>query len=550
MYWHLSHLQQFLFNHVCKRKGGLIMKKLILLFIVFLLVFSSVACSSADPISQSAPEESKAAKEDKHSASSNQSQTSVVSEGKAAGNSADMASTAAESPMMNPPNGAEYHEMHFKHYGTNPFVSTEDDKQSTFAVDVDTGSYTVMRNYINRGSLPPEEAVRVEEFINYFKMDYRVPEDETFAIHIDGGNSAFGEGYQLLRVGVKGKEVEVEDRKDARLMFVIDVSGSMDRENRLELVKKSLRLLVDQLGDRDKVGIVVYGSQGEKILDPTSIDEKDKILEAIDRLRPGGSTNAEEGLQIGYEMASEYFKDGAVNRVILCSDGVANVGKTGADGILKTIKKHAQEGITLSTFGFGMGNYNDVLMEQLADKGDGNYAYVDTFSEARRIFTEELTGTLQTIAKDVKIQVEFDPEKVDRYRLIGYENRDIKDKDFRNDNVDAGEIGSGHSVTALYEIKLKGDHRRNLGEVRLRYKDVESEEVEELRAPIQVGDELPKDLEFLASVAEFSEILRGSFWAKESSLRNVLELAEESAEDEQQMEFVRLIKDSIAIKGK
>jgi Ca-activated chloride channel family protein len=315
-------------------------------------------------------------------------------------------------------------------------------------------------------------------------------------------------------------------------------------------VKKSLRLLVDQLGDRDKVGIVVYGSQGEKILDPTSIDEKDKILEAIDRLRPGGSTNAEEGLQIGYEMASEYFKDGAVNRVILCSDGVANVGKTGADGILKTIKKHAQEGITLSTFGFGMGNYNDVLMEQLADKGDGNYAYVDTFSEARRIFTEELTGTLQTIAKDVKIQVEFDPEKVDRYRLIGYENRDIKDKDFRNDNVDAGEIGSGHSVTALYEIKLKGDHRRNLGEVRLRYKDVESEEVEELRAPIQVGDELPKDLEFLASVAEFSEILRGSFWAKESSLRNVLELAEESAEDEQQMEFVRLIKDSIAIKGK
>ncbi|MFD1738068.1 von Willebrand factor type A domain-containing protein [Bacillus salitolerans] len=447
-----------------------------------------------------------------------------------------------------PPNGVAFDNMVFEEYGTNPFVSTEDDTLSTFAMDVDTGSYSVMRNYIKRGELPPDEAVRAEEFVNYFKSNVPSPKDDTFAIHVDGGESPFGEGYHLLRINIKGKEIEAQDRKNANLVFVIDVSGSMDRENRLELVKKSLKVLVEELEPQDRVGIVVYGSTGRVVLKPTSIDEKDQIIEAIEALHPEGSTNAEEGLTLGYEMAREYFEEGAINRVILASDGVANVGKTGHEQILKKIKDYARKDITLSTFGFGMGNYNDVLMEQLANDGDGNYAYIDSFSEARRIFMEELTGTLQTIAKDAKIQVEFDPAKVDRYRLIGYENRDVRDEDFRNDSVDGGEVGAGHSVTALYEIKLKED-ANNFGEVRIRYLDEETQEIEEVKKGLSFeGERLPEDLMFLAAVAEFAEILRESYWAKEGSLESVLELAQESAQTEEQYAFIELVKDAMALR--
>ncbi|MBM7569954.1 vWA domain-containing protein [Aquibacillus albus] len=447
-----------------------------------------------------------------------------------------------------PPNGADYDTMFFEEYGTNPFVSTDDDTLSTFAMDVDTGSYSVMRNYIKRGTLPPDEAIRVEEFVNYFKTNLQAPTTDTFAIHVDGGKSSFGEGYHLLRVGIKGKEIEVEDRKNANLTFVIDVSGSMNRENRLGLVKKSLKVLVDELQPADQVGIVVYGSRGRVVLNPTSIDEKDRIMDAIEELQPEGSTNAEEGLTLGYELAREYFTEDAINRVVLVSDGVANVGETGHEQILNNIKDYAKKDITLSTFGFGMGNYNDVLMEQLANNGDGNYAYIDSFSEARRIFMEELTGTLQTIAKDAKIQVEFDPEKVDRYRLLGYENRDVRDEDFRNDSVDGGEVGAGHTVTALYEVKVKEDTDA-LGEVRLRYLNEETQEVEEVQSALSFeGDSLPEDLLFLSAVAEFAEILGGSYWAKESSLESVLELAESSAQREEHYAFVELVKDTIALR--
>ncbi|GAA0344823.1 VWA domain-containing protein [Bacillus carboniphilus] len=444
-------------------------------------------------------------------------------------------------------NGSETDNMIFEEYGTNPFVSTEDDTLSTFAMDVDTGSYSVMRNYIKRGSLPPDDAIRVEEFVNYFKSNMKAPTNDTFAVHVDGGKSPFGEGYHLLRIGIKGKEIEVEERKNANLIFVIDVSGSMNRENRLELVKKSLRVLVDELQPQDRVGIVVYGSRGRVVLNPTSIDEKDKILDAIEELQPEGSTNAEEGLTLGYELAREYFTEGAINRVILASDGVANVGETGHEEILEKIKDYAKKDITLSTFGFGMGNYNDVLMEQLANDGDGNYAYIDSFSEARRIFMEELTGTLQTIAKDAKIQVEFDPAKVDRYRLLGYENRDVRDEDFRNDSVDGGEVGAGHSVTALYEVKLRDD-TTELGEVRVRFFNDETGEVEEINQAVSFeGDNLPEDLKFLAAVAEFAEILRGSYWARESSLESVLELAQDSAHAEEHYAFIELVKDAMAL---
>jgi Ca-activated chloride channel family protein len=513
-----------------------------MMMMVLVLVLSLMACSSSEDMKRTAADEGTA-----DQAASTKTKQKSANEN-ISYDTTEESKAESPIPMMAPPNGEEYDDMYFKHYGTNPFVSTEDDPLSTFAIDVDTGSYTVTRNYIQRGSLPPEEAVRVEEFINYFTSKNTSPKDDTFDIHVDGGDSPFGEGYKLLRINIKGKEINVEDRKDAHLTFVIDVSGSMDQENRLGLVKKSLRLLVEQLGNQDKVGIVVYGSQGRMVLEPTSIDEKQKILAAIEELQTEGSTNAEEGLAIGYAMASEYFKEGAINRVILASDGVANVGDTSANGILQTVKEYAQDDISLSTFGFGMGNYNDVLMEQLANKGNGNYSYIDTFSEARRIFTEELTGTLQTIAKDAKIQVAFNSEKVERYRLLGYENRDLKDEDFQNDDVDAGEVGSGHSVTALYEIKVQGEDVQDLGEVRIRFENVASGEVEEIKAPLVIGNTLAADLKFIASVAEFAEILRGSYWAKEGSLLDVLELAEETARGEGQLEFVGLVKDTIALR--
>ncbi len=505
------------------------MKRVTIIPLSLLLVASLVACSAGEN------------NESSDLSASEESSQNAYDE---TGNMAKVESQAENAP----PNDAEYDDMYFKHYGTNPFIATEDDSLSTFAIDVDTGSYTVTRNYVNNGTLPPQEAIRVEEFINFFKSTVEPPDKDTFSIGVDGGPSPFGEGYHLMRVAIQGKEIKVDDRKPANLVFVVDVSGSMDRENRLGLVKKSLNLLVSQLEGKDQIGIVVYGTQGRTVLQPTSIDEKDKILQAIDQLQPEGSTNAEEGLSLAYEMARESFTPGAINRVILCSDGVANVGNTGADSILKEIKNYAQKDITLSTFGFGMGNYNDILMEQLADNGDGNYSYIDTFSEARRIFTEELTGILQTIAMDAKIQVDFDPEKVARYRLIGYENRDVKDEEFRNDDVDGGEIGAGHSVTALYEVKLKSETEK-LGNIHLRFKDEETQEIQEITHELRVGETLSRELQFLAAVTEYAEILRGSYWAEDSSLDPVLELAEGSAETESQHEFVRMVKDSMAVKA-
>ena len=333
--------------------------------------------------------------------------------------------TVTNHSQLNPPNDEAYHDMYFKGTGTNPFIDTEDDHLSTFAMDVDTGSYSVTRRYLTDGYLPPPEAVRVEEFVNTFDYNYDPPTEDAFAIHIDGALSKFGEGkrLQLLRIGLQGRVIPAEHRKDAILTFVIDVSGSMDMENRLGLVKKALTLLVDQLRPTDKVGIVVYGSRGRLVLPHTGIEQRSTILSAINALRPGGSTNAEEGLRIGYDLAWRNASVNHINRVILCSDGVANVGNTGPDEILKEIRTYVNKGITLSTVGFGMGNYNDVLMERLADTGDGSYAYVDTLTEAKRIFVKNLTGTLQLIAKDAKIQVDFNSEVVSRFRLLGYENR-------------------------------------------------------------------------------------------------------------------------------
>ncbi|HUT29982.1 MAG TPA: von Willebrand factor type A domain-containing protein [Sedimentisphaerales bacterium] len=443
-----------------------------------------------------------------------------------------------------PPNGEQVDAMFFKNYGVNPFVDTEDDNLSTFAVDVDTGSYTVVRQYLHDGHVPPEKAVRAEEFINYFKYDYEAPHEDVFAVYAEAAPWKFGTGRRnshLLKLALKAREVSDRDRKPAILTFVIDVSGSMNRENRLGLVKKALRMLVENLKEHDRIGIAVYGSRGRKIMDHIGLDEKAEILAAIESLNAEGSTYAEDGIRIGYEMADSAYRKGYINRVILCSDGVANVGQTGADDILKVIKAKADKGVTLSTIGFGMGNYNDVLMETLGDKGNGHYAYVDTLVEAKRIFVENLTGTLQVVARDVKVQVEFNPEVVRSYRLIGYENRDVPDDKFRDDKQDGGEVGAGHSVTALYELKLWPDKTGTAATTYVRYKDADTDEVTEFKRSISTQDfadtvfkfvydgfdsNVSFDFRLAAVAAEFAEILRKSYWAKGAKLSDTLTRAQ------------------------
>jgi Ca-activated chloride channel family protein len=420
--------------------------------------------------------------------------------------------------------------MFFEHYGVNPTIDTEEEPRSTFAIDVDTASFTMTRSFLERSTMPAEAAVRVEEVVNAFDYGYEAPTDgRAFNIHAEAGPSPNRQGYHVLHIGIQGKEVAQGERKPASLVFVVDVSGSMAQEGRLQLVKQSLRLLVDQLEEADQVGIVTYGSSATEVLAPTSAYNKSKIVSVIDGLHTEGSTNAEAGLRLGYQIASKSFKEGGINRVILCSDGVANVGITGPSGILELVESEVKQGITISTVGVGMGNYNDVLMEQLADKGNGNYYYVDKLAEAQRVFVTQLGGTLQVIAKDAKIQVEFDKNAVSRYRLIGYENRRLQSEDFDDDSVDAGEIGAGHAVTAIYEVKLRpGASTAAIGTVRVRYKepnDSSSKLVEQaiVRSVIRADtSSLSSPTQLSLVAAEFGEKLRGSYWARNLSYDDIL----------------------------
>jgi len=428
------------------------------------------------------------------------------------------------------PNDAPYGDVFFAEAGVNPFVDTDDDRLSTFGLEVDTGSYTVVRRFLRDGHLPPREAVRVEELVNAFDYGDRPPRRGDFGLTAEGAPTPFtlNDRSRLVRFAVAAREVDAADRPPATLVFVVDVSGSMDRENRLGLVRDALGELLDELLDDDRVGLVVYGSRGEVLLEPTS--DLERVRRAIGRLSAGGSTNAEEGLVLGYELAAQHLERGRITRVVLCSDGVANVGRTGPSSILERIRRDVDRGIELTAVGFGMGNYNDVLMERLADTGDGRYAYVDTLPEARRIFVEELTGTLYTVGREAKAQVEFDPTAVSRWRLLGYENRDIADDRFRDPTVDAGEIGAGHTVTALYEVKLADGARGRdtLATLRVRYRPADSDRPVELERRLEVGDLAPEwrqaspALRLAAVVAEYAELLKRSYWAKESSMSTVL----------------------------
>ncbi len=456
--------------------------------------------------------------------------TATVATETSAGRSTTMSAPATTTPpAWNEELALPPADMYYQDVGENPLVNTSKRPTSTFSVDVDTASFTLARNYLNRRMLPPPESIRVEEFINYFPQDYPRSK-EPVTVYLEGSPSPYRPENYLIQIGLQARTVSESQRKPAILTFVVDVSGSMDMENRLGLVKRSLSMLLDELQADDRVALVVYSTKGEVVLEHTA--DKEKIRRAIDRLEPGGSTYAEEGIRLGYQLASRNFQESAINRVILCSDGVANVGRTGPDEILRQIEDYRDQGISLTTIGFGMGNYNDLLMERLADKGDGQYAYVDAYDEAKRVFREQLTGTLQMVAKDTKVQVYFDPEEVAAYRLVGYENRVMANQEFRNDRADAGDMGSGHTVTALYEVQLKGSGRV-LGSVSLRYKDPESGEVTEKAFDMSrsvIFSEPSAHLLWSASVAEFAGYLSQSPWARESSLNRIIRNAERAAD--------------------
>jgi Ca-activated chloride channel family protein len=420
--------------------------------------------------------------------------------------------------------------MYFEHYGVNPTIETTAMNVSTFAVDVDTASYAMTRSFLGRDQMPPEASVRVEEIVNYFDYLYTPPEEGDFSLHAEVVPSPQRTGYHVLHLGLKGKEVAAAARPSANLVFVIDVSGSMASGNRLGMVKDSLRLLVEELGADDFVGIVAYGSRARVVLPPTTGAERAAILAAIDGLRTEGSTNVEAGLELGYEQVAKQSLGAGINRVILCSDGVANTGSTKAEEILEKVAEHAARGVTISTIGVGMGNYNDTMMEKLANKGNGNYAYVDGLEEAKRVFVEHLTGTLQVIAKDVKIQVEFDKDIVARYRLLGYENRAMAARDFADDTKDAGEIGAGHTVTALYEVKFKDPEAAQFGVIRVRYKKPRGNKSTLLEKPLpgtlirdSYADAAPPTRLSLVA-ATYAEKLRGSYWVRNLTWGEIREM--------------------------
>ena len=400
----------------------------------------------------------------------------------------------------------------------NPFVMTTAEQFSTFAMDVDTASYTLTRQSLRSGKLPDPERVRLEEIVNAFDYGDKASDKATFRIYQDGAQSQFGAGYNLLRIGVKGRRLGREEQRPAMLTMVLDVSGSMSQPDRIGFARLSLSSLLDQMGADDRIQLIAYSDQAQFVIEPTPSKEKKKIMDAFDRLQCNGSTNLEEGLRRAYEQAVQAFIPGAENRVILISDGVANLGADSAQEILDKVAANRKQGITCSVFGVGAGTYNDQMLEGLANKGDGVYRFLDSAEAVKTAFVDDLAATLNTIAKDAKIQVEWNPKTVRRYRQMGYENRKLTKEQFRDDTVDAGEVGSGQSVTALYELELMPNvtAESNIGTVRIRYQRADNGKVEEISAPLLAATVLKPAhkatpaFKVAASAAEFAELLRNS----------------------------------------
>ena len=446
---------------------------------------------------------------------------------------------------------AEPNTERYETHSDNPIHQVADDPVSTFSIDVDTGSYSNVRRMLLAGQRPPADAVRAEEMINYFDYGYPTPADRSvpFKVSTEIAPAPWNARHQLMQIGIQGYRVAASEVPASNLVFLIDTSGSMQDPDKLPLLKKSFAALARQLRPQDRVSIVVYAGSAGVVLTPTAGDQQDQILGALDRLSAGGSTNGGEGLQLAYAMARSAFIAKGVNRVILATDGDFNVGTVSQQALETMVADQRKSGIALTTLGFGTGNYNDAMAEQLADIGDGNHAYIDSINEGRKVLVEELSSTMLTLAQDVKIQVEFNPAVVAEYRLIGYENRALNREDFNNDKVDAGEIGAGHDVTALYEITLVGSGGNSVDPLRygksvepsaksdeiallkLRYKKPGTSSSILIQSPMRLGDIRPRAsdrLRWSAAVAAYADLLRGGKNIGQFSWDNVRGLAANS----------------------
>jgi Ca-activated chloride channel family protein len=456
----------------------------------------------------------------------------------------------------------------YAHFDDNPVKRVSEHPVSTFSIDVDTGSYTNVRRMLNYGQLPPHDAVRVEEMINYFAYDYPLPDslDPPFKVTTEIAPTPWNQKTHLLHLGIKGYSIPKDKLPPANLVFLVDVSGSMQSRNKLDLLKSTLKLLTQQLTAKDKVSLVVYAGASGLVLEPTPGNQRGKILAALARLSAGGSTNGGAGIQLAYAIAEQAFIKNGINRVLLATDGDFNVGTVNFEALKNIIEEKRKTGISLTTLGFGTGNYNDHLMEQLADAGNGNYAYIDNLNEAQKVLVDEMSSTLNTIAKDVKIQIEFNPATVAEYRLIGYENRMLKREDFSNDKIDAGEIGAGHTVTALYEIALvgsggerlenlrygdnktvpEGQRNNELAFLRLRYKAPDGDTSQLIESPLkrQTLDNTSERYRFSAAVAAFGQQLRGGKYLEQFSYNDILNLARGARGEDPfgyRAEFIKLV---------
>jgi Ca-activated chloride channel family protein len=463
----------------------------------------------------------------------------------------------------------------------NPFLAVGQNPLSTFSVDVDTASYSNVRRILNQNQLPPRDAVRIEEMINYFSYDYAQPAvNNPIGATIEAASAPWNPQHRLVRVGIKARDIAVGRRPPGNFVFLLDVSGSMQPVERLPMLKDALRLLVDQLTGNDRVTVVTYAGTTGVALRTTRGDQKDVILGLINSLQAGGSTNGASGIQLAYEQAAASFIPNGVNRVILATDGDFNVGITNRDALLRLIEDKAKTGVFLSVLGVGMGNYKDGTLEMLADKGNGNYAYLDTLNEARKVLVDQMSGTLVTAAKDVKIQVEFNPAVVDAYRLIGYENRALRNEDFNNDLKDGGDMGAGHTVTVLYEVVPRGvainassvdplkyqqppapsPAARGSNEtltVKIRYKEPAGNDSKLLMFPLvdreQTFARANTDFRFAAAVASFGMILRDSPFKGTATIDSVLAIAEDSLGSDRngyRREFLQLVQRARQIRGR
>ncbi|WP_125041208.1 vWA domain-containing protein [Bacteroides faecalis] len=459
----------------------------------------------------------------------------------------------------------------YKPINENGYKEVSDAPLSTFSIDVDAASYSNMRRFINRGELPPTDAVRTEELVNYFTYEYPKPTgDDPVKITIEAGDCPWNTTHRLVRIGLKAKEIPTDNLPASNLVFLIDVSGSMWGKERLDLVKSSLKMLVNNLRDKDKVAIVTYAGSADVKMESVSGSDKQKIREAIDELVARGSTAGGKGIQLAYSIAKKNFISNGNNRIILCSDGDFNVGVSSEKGLEQLIEKERKSGVFLTVLGYGMGNYKDSKIQTLAEKGNGNHAYIDNLQEANRVLVGEFGGTLHTVAKDVKLQVEFNPALVQTYRLIGYESRLLKDEDFNNDAKDAGDMGAGHTVTALYEVipvGVKNDYvgkvddlkyqekektivkptgSNELLTVKLRYKSPDKDKSKKMDLPFvdPKGNNVSSDFKFASAVAMFGQLLRNSDFKGDATYDKVIDLAKQGLDNDEKgyrREFVRLV---------